>query len=511
MGQNYTLAQSFQIMDLAGVKFNDSSALMEQKVKNLITGYQNMSVSGGILANSVNAVTFANLQQQSGVQDLISGWTTFFNMVSGGASTFLSFANQTVGLYASMATGGVKLNDTNGKVSASLTGLANSSGSAKVSMTGLNTASVAAQQTFISSAQAAQSNMNALTLMASASGLGTDGTNLLTQASKDYLLALLPAASQSKTMTAILYALAQQGGYQGADSFKELTKWAGNVANPLQNLQGITQTLTQDSAGLTTDVQNLSDALGTTLNNAMAQVIFTESGGIGPMNALAKAIDQTGLNSGTTAAAADNVAGQFGRMTGSVNAAYGEFMTFAETALGLTKSQANDLWQQSLPSVQRAIDALHGKSIDIVANTASASNALGSFQAEVNSLHGMTVQIGAQVVGPAALVQALTLQGYASGGIVGHAASGGWRQGLTMVGELGPEMVRLPQGSQVYPHGVTPGYASQGGGGGSDISVSLQVSSRGQSSFEKFMLEMIRNFVRVKGGGDVQKAFGKSS
>lgn len=39
-------------------------------------------------------------------------------------------------------------------------------------------------------------------------------------------------------------------------------------------------------------------------------------------------------------------------------------------------------------------------------------------------------------------------------------------------------------------------------------SVQLVISSEGQSAFEAFMLKMMQNFVRVKGGGDVQKAFG---
>jgi hypothetical protein len=40
----------------------------------------------------------------------------------------------------------------------------------------------------------------------------------------------------------------------------------------------------------------------------------------------------------------------------------------------------------------------------------------------------------------------------ASGGIVG-AMGGGPRSGMTWVGEQGPELVRLPFGSTVMPHG----------------------------------------------------------
>ncbi len=44
--------------------------------------------------------------------------------------------------------------------------------------------------------------------------------------------------------------------------------------------------------------------------------------------------------------------------------------------------------------------------------------------------------------------------GFAHGGIIG-AASGGARSGLTMVGEHGRELVKLPAGSRVYPNSAT--------------------------------------------------------
>ena len=76
-------------MDLAGVKTGDSLALMRQKVDNLITGYQNMGVQGGMLANAVNAVTFAAELQSSKIQQLTQSYTTFLGVVTGGESASL--------------------------------------------------------------------------------------------------------------------------------------------------------------------------------------------------------------------------------------------------------------------------------------------------------------------------------------------------------------------------------------------------------------------------------------
>jgi hypothetical protein len=49
-------------------------------------------------------------------------------------------------------------------------------------------------------------------------------------------------------------------------------------------------------------------------------------------------------------------------------------------------------------------------------------------------------------------------------GGIGHAATGGAQDGMTLVGEEGPEYVRLPRGSMVYPHANTNQMMAQGGG-----------------------------------------------
>ena len=363
--QGYSLAQAFGIMDLAGVQYNDSLELMQQKVKNLITGYQNMSVSGRLLSASVNAVTFASLQQDSKVSELNSAWDNFISTLAGGESAFASFAQQAQGMYDAMTIGNASLNESNGRVSSSIKGLGSAAKSAAVSMTGLDASSLNVRQAFLQSVTAANAQMDALTTLASAAGLGTKGTDLLTQANKDLIAILLPAARHSQALTDILYGLAQRGGYPGADSFKELAKWADNSKNPMKNLDSIVTTLTKDAGNLTQDVQNLSIALGTTLNDAMSQVIVTESGGLRPMEALYTAIKTTGLNSRTTANDSLALAKQFYTLTGNIRNAQGEFETFAIKALGLTKAQADALWQKTLPSLQASINSLHGKNVPI--------------------------------------------------------------------------------------------------------------------------------------------------
>ena len=73
--------------------------------------------------------------------------------------------------------------------------------------------------------------------------------------------------------------------------------------------------------------------------------------------------------------------------------------------------------------------------------------------------------------------------------------------GWAWVGERGPELMKLRGGEQ-----VAPVRAGRGGGG---VAVSLELGSTGNPGFDEFMLKWVRQNVRVKGGGDVQKAFGR--
>jgi hypothetical protein len=108
----------------------------------------------------------------------------------------------------------------------------------------------------------------------------------------------------------------------------------------------------------------------------------------------------------------------------------------------------------------------------------------------------------------------------ASGGVVGMAASGGIRSGLTWVGEQGPELADLPVGSRVWSNPDSrrkaaapwasmlntprrPSAAAPAGGGGAPVvNVTLEVRSPGGRSnrFEAFLLEEIQRMVRARGG-----------
>lgn len=89
----------------------------------------------------------------------------------------------------------------------------------------------------------------------------------------------------------------------------------------------------------------------------------------------------------------------------------------------------------------------------------------------------------------------------ATGGPIGHAATGGGRSGLTLVGEQGPELVNLPVGSRVNPSGASSRWS---GGGSSEIKVTLDLQGA-----DRGLMDYLRGRIRVEGGGNVQVALGQ--
>jgi hypothetical protein len=132
----------------------------------------------------------------------------------------------------------------------------------------------------------------------------------------------------------------------------------------------------------------------------------------------------------------------------------------------------------------------------IMANIAQLVAAIRTARAQLASLNGATATTYVYTVtspqqGPHA----------ATGGVIGARASGGgWGGGLTMVGEHGRELVKLPTGSYVHSNPDTERMMGQGGGA---ASVTVELRAAGADSF----LRWLREAIRIR-GGDVQAVLG---
>ncbi len=97
--------------------------------------------------------------------------------------------------------------------------------------------------------------------------------NLFVQGVKDSIAPLVKYANGSQEATAQLIALAQEAGYHGPISMKELVKWLGNTKNATKDLKGITNQATVQEALLTGAMQAQGNFIANTLigdiNNAI--------------------------------------------------------------------------------------------------------------------------------------------------------------------------------------------------------------------------------------------------
>lgn len=92
--------------------------------------------------------------------------------------------------------------------------------------------------------------------------------------------------------------------------------------------------------------------------------------------------------------------------------------------------------------------------------------------------------------------------GMAHGGIKG-AQSGGIRSNLTMVGESGPELVRLPPGSHVSTNSDTRRkLGGSGAGGGGGIAQTLLLKSSGRR-VDDMLIEILRESIHQRGGNPI--------
>jgi hypothetical protein len=99
-------------------------------------------------------------------------------------------------------------------------------------------------------------------------------------------------------------------------------------------------------------------------------------------------------------------------------------------------------------------------------------------------------------------------RGQRTGGI-SHAAGGGPRGNLTWVGEDGPELLRLPHGSQVSSAPDSQRMAAQAGWGGAVTTVNVHFHGPvgSQRELEEWLLNAMRRVTRVN-GGNVQQVIG---
>lgn len=135
--------------------------------------------------------------------------------------------------------------------------------------------------------------------------------------------------------------------------------------------------------------------------------------------------------------------------------------------------------------LQYLIDHLQNKAITITTNFTETHNIF-------------TVQNAVSNRGPAGVTAQAT-------GGPWRAASGGGRGGYGYINEAGPELVKLPNGSMIYPAGQSRGMWDNATKGKNKIVIEI---NSGGSRLDDMLVEILRKAIRVR-GGDVQLVLGR--
>lgn len=309
LAQSYGgIIRAMGLFTIAGIKVGDVAhanhaqwAQDLQQVQDLVTGWEAMGQTANRLGNDVAAVTFQTGLQDSKVQQLNQAWQTFITTVTGSETGLVGFEQQILGVEQAMTTAGaatLSLSNGTARLRNGVGGISAGADTAAASLNGLNANSLQLRSAFQQAITSGSSFYQALTLQAAAAGNTAKAVSLLNTAGKALVAQLIPLAGRSAFARSEVFALAQEAGYHGVNSMKALAHWTGNMgaARAARELSHVAGTLTTMISNVTTAADNLSNALGQQLNNALAGTLVN----FGTIRGAAENFRKVLLNSNST-------------------------------------------------------------------------------------------------------------------------------------------------------------------------------------------------------------------
>ncbi len=179
-------------------------------------------------------------------------------------------------------------------------------------------------------------------------------------------------------------------------------------------------------------------------------------------------------------------------------AVWNGMVSAARGAVGRIIGAFTGVWNSIVGGINRVRGAFSGL----------ADWAASQFSRVVGAAQSAASTIGSLSIG--GLIGGLFASGGVVGGLpasIGQAASGGIRNGLTMVGERGPELINVAPGSKVWSHGDSMRMLAGAGGQGGGV---LQVHWVGsESALVRELMNSIQFRVVREFSGSVQSAMGR--
>lgn len=278
------------------------------------------------------------------------------------------------------------------------------------------------------------------------------------------------------------YGLNQQL-YQSVDAYDQAQTQGNAYLTVLTSMSGTINTLLGTEAAFTTSLFNMDkviDKSGASLD------VNTEAGAknITTLTGIATAADKAAgavYDNEVTTKGAGKAYDDANTKLAQEKQAFIDAADKANLNKGAVQQLANELFK--LPS---------NVQVGVGVNTGSATYGLAQLLNRINTSSG-TVTIYENTVGQVGSTNT-KVKAQATGGVSSFAANGGPRSGMTLVGEYGPELVKMPGGSQVMPASNTAAMLAGAGahGGRSSGPLELTVAGGTDGAVATMFMQLIR-------------------
>lgn len=361
------MPQALALLQTAGVKAQDLFTKQghvwqvdQEMVHGLVSGYQAMGQSIGMVGSDMNVLLVTESQQLAAMQKINQAYDQFTAIVSGPTTAFLQLDSGLITFQQDAKQAGATMDGLGTTITKA--GTAASAGTATLSNAAVQLQQQF-QQVYTSVTQAFDAFRNAQAL--------SGGKGDFTRYVKDAVAALIPLAGANKAAAAEVSTLAQEAGGPATTSLSALAKWAGHTKNPLMDMYNASQQATVGASNLNQDASILVNTLQNALSPALAQATMTALGGQKALAAFADDLLKLGPANAKTLSDGRQVAEMFLSVDRNTKSAEAQFVGWAES-LGLSSKKATDLWlsvskgEKPLQSVRREL-----------ASTAQAAQNLG--------------------------------------------------------------------------------------------------------------------------------------
>lgn len=321
-----------------------------------LAGYQT-----GQAAAAQNALTNTYMQETvPAIQKVTQAETSLMNVITGGQSAFDTFQLN----MASMNTNLSAAEATVGSATHTYDGLRSATTLAGAAMAGTSQASYTLNQAFYGQISAAQNVVNALMAQSISTG---DLTKVVATSMEQ----MLQYAGSNTAARSTMVDLINNALGPGTVTLKSLNQWIGTNSTSLGNMNNIVGQSTVKAGGL-------NSVLSTTLSSMEAIATLQAHGGQQAWDTFATDVAKGTTNSAAFKQATQDVMTQLViQSNNDLPAAQRAFENYAMQGLGLTKTQADNLWKTDLPGMQSEINSLHGKTVN-VGVTATAQGTLNA-------------------------------------------------------------------------------------------------------------------------------------